>query len=67
MRQGVDVKTIERGIEGLPTAKRSLLITRVMFDFCQEVLGEAACRDQLRELFGVDCLEKLEKRLETGM
>ena len=63
----MDVKTIEREIEGLPTLKRSLLITQVMFDLCEELLGEDACRDRLRELFGINCLEKLEKRLETGM
>ncbi len=63
----MDVKTIEMEIEGLSTLERSLLITQVMFDLCEELLGEEACRDQLRELFGIDCLEKLEKRLETGM
>jgi len=63
----VDVKTIEREIGGLPTLERSLLVTQVMFDLCEELLGEDACRDQLRELFGIDCMEKLEKRLETGM
>ena len=63
----MDVKIIEREIEGLPTLERSLLITQVMFDLGRELLGEDACRDRLRELFGIDCLEKLEKRLETGM
>jgi hypothetical protein len=63
----VDGKTIETEIEGLPTLERSLLITQVMLELCEELLGEDACRDQLRELFGIDCLEKLEKRLETGM
>ena len=63
----MDVKTIEREIGGLPTLERSLLVTQVMFDLCEELLGEDACRDQLRELFGIDCMEKLEKRLETGM
>lgn len=63
----MDGKTIETEIEGLPTLERSLLITQFMFDLCEELLGEDACRDQLRELFGIDCLEKLEKRLETGM
>ena len=63
----MDVKTIEKEIEQLPTSERSFLITQVMFDLCQELLGEDACRDQLRELFGIDCVEKLEKRLETGM
>jgi hypothetical protein len=63
----VDGKTIEEEIKGLPTLERSLLITQVMFDFCEELSGEDACRDRLRELFGIDCLEKLEKRLETGI
>ena len=63
----MDVKTIEMEIEQLPTSERSLLITQVMFDLCQELLGADVCRDQLRELFGIDCLEKLEKRLETGV
>lgn len=63
----MDVKAIEREIERLPTSERSLLITQVMFDLCEELLGENACRDQLRELFGIYCLEKLEKRLETGV
>ena len=63
----MDGKTIEREIEGLPLSERSLFITQVMFDFCEELLGEDACRDQLRELFDIDCLEQLEKRLETGM
>jgi hypothetical protein len=63
----MNVKAIEMEIEQLPTSERSLLITQVMFDLCQELLGEDACRGQLRELFGIDCLEKLEKRLETGV
>jgi hypothetical protein len=63
----MDVKAIEKEIEQLPTSERSLLITQVMFDLCQELLGEDACRDQLEELFGIDCVEELEKRLETGM
>ena len=63
----MNVKAIEMEIEQLPTSERSLLITQVMFDLCQELLGEDACRDQLRELFGIGCLEKLEKRLETGV
>ena len=63
----VDVKNIERELEGLPTLERSILITEFMFGPCQELLSEDACRDQLRELFGIDCLEKLGKRLETGM
>ena len=63
----MDVKRIEKEIAQLPTSERSLLITQVMFDLCQELLGEDACRDQLRELFGIGCLEKLEKRLETGV
>ncbi len=67
MGETVDGKTIEKKIEGLPTLERSVLITQVMFDFCEELLGEDACRDRLRELFGMDCLEKLKKRLETGM
>jgi hypothetical protein len=66
-RETVDGKTIAREIEGLPTLERSLLITQIMFDFCEELLGEDACREQLRELFDIDCLEQLEKRLETGM
>ena len=61
------MKNIEREIEGLPTLERSILITQLMFEPCQEILIEDACRDQLRELFGIDCLEKLGKRLETGM
>jgi hypothetical protein len=63
----VDVKTIEREIEQLPKFERSLLITQVMFDLCRECLGEDASRDQLEELFGIDCLEKLDKRLKTGI
>ena len=63
----MDVKTIERKIEQLPRFERSLLITQVMFDLCRECLGEDAYRDQLKELFSINCLEKLEKRLETGM
>jgi hypothetical protein len=63
----MNVKAIEMEIEQLPTSERSLLITQIMFDLCQELLSEDACRDQLRELFGIDCVEELEKRLETGM
>jgi hypothetical protein len=63
----VGVKNIGREIEGLPTVERSILITQLMFGPCQEILGEDECRDQLRELLGIDCLEKLRKRLETGM
>lgn len=63
----MDVKDIEREIEKLPKSDRSALITEVMLDLCQEVLGEAACRDQWRELFGIECLKKLDKRLKTGI
>lgn len=63
----MSLKAIEREIERLPASERSLLITQVIFDLCQDLLGEDGCRDQLRRLFGIECLEKLQKRLETGV
>ena len=63
----MDVEEIEREIEELPKFDRSILITQVLFDLCRELLGEDACRDQLKELFGIDYLEKLEKRFETNV
>jgi hypothetical protein len=65
--RAVDVKIIEREIEELPVFERSFLITQAMFDLCQKLFGEGASRDRLMELFGADCLEKVEKRLKTGV
>lgn len=61
------VKEIEREIEKLPKFDRSILITEVMFDLCRELLGDEACREQWKELFAIDCLEKLDKRFETAV
>lgn len=63
----MDVEGIKREIGKLPKSDRSVLITEVMVAFCREIFGDEACRDQLKELFGIDCLEKLDKRLETGI
>jgi hypothetical protein len=65
-RKALDMEMIEGEIEKLPESNKGILLTEVMSDLCPEILDEA-CRDQLKELFGIDCLEKLEKRLKTGV
>ena len=62
----MEVEDIEKEIEKLPESNKCILPTEVMSDLCREILDEA-CRNQLRELFGIDCWEKLEKRLKTGV
>ncbi len=64
--RAIDMKIIEGEIEKLPESNKGILLTEVMSDLFPEILDEA-CRDQLEELFGIDCLEKLEKRLKTGV
>ena len=64
--RAINMKMIEGEIEKLPESNKCILPTEVMSDVCREILDEA-CRDQLRELFEIDCLEKLEKRLKTGV
>lgn len=64
--RAIDMKIIEGEIEKLPESNKGILLTEVMSDLFPEILDEA-CRDQLKELFGIDCLEKLEKRLKTGV
>ena len=64
--RAIDMEMIRGEIEKLPESNKCILLTEVMFDVCREILDEA-CRDQLKELFGIDCLEKLEKRLKTGV
>jgi len=60
------VKMIEGEVETLFESNKGILLTKVMADGCREILDEA-CRYQLKELFGIDCLDKLEKRLKTGV
>lgn len=62
----MEVEDIGRENEKLPESNKYILPTEVMPDVCREILDEAG-RDQLRELFEIDCLEKLEKRLKTGV
>jgi len=64
--RAIDMKMIEGKIEKLPESNKDILLTEVMSDLFPEIMDEA-CRDQLKELFDIDCLDKLEKRLKTGV
>lgn len=64
--RAIDMKMIEGEIEKVPESNKGILFTKVVPDVYREILEEA-CRDKLKELFGIDCLDKLEKRLKTGV
>jgi hypothetical protein len=63
----MDMETIKRGIEKLPREDKSILLTEVMPALCRELLGDEACRDRMKEVFGIDCVEELDKRFEMAV
>ena len=63
----MDMETIRKEIEKLPREDQSILLTEVMHALCRELLGDEACRNRMKEVFGIDCLEELEKRFETAI
>ena len=63
----MDVETIKKKIENLPREDKSILLTEIMPALCRELLGEEACRDRMKEVFGIDCVEELDKRFETAV
>lgn len=60
------MKMIEGEIEKVPESNKGIRLTKDISDVCREILDEA-CRDKLKELFDIDCLDNLEKRLKTGV
>jgi hypothetical protein len=63
----MDVQTIKGEIEKLSGDEKTTLLIDVMPVLCREVLGEEGCRVRMMDVFGIDCLEELEKRFETAI
>ena len=63
----MDVHTIKREIDTLSKDEKSTLLTEVMPALCRELFGDKVCRDRMMEVFGIDCVEELEKRLEGAV
>lgn len=63
----MDMETIRKEIEKLPREDKSILFTEVMPALCRELLGDNACKDRMKEVFGIDSVEELDKWFETGV
>ena len=63
----MDAQMIKREIEKLPKEEKTTLLIEVMPALCRELMGDEACRVRMMEIFGIDCLEELEKRFETAI
>lgn len=63
----MDMETIRKEIEKLPREDKSILLTEVMPALCRELLGDDACKDRMKEVFGIDSVEELDKWFETGV
>jgi hypothetical protein len=63
----MEVETIKGEIENLSKEDKTALLIEVMPALCQELLGDEGCRIYMMEVFGIDCLEELEKRFETAI
>jgi hypothetical protein len=56
---------IKKEIEKLSKQDQATVLIEVMPALCRELLGDEGCKARMMELFGINCLEELEKRLET--
>jgi len=63
----MDAASIKRQIEKLSKEEKTTLLIEVMPALCRDLLGDEGCRVRMMELFGIDCLEELEKRFETAI
>jgi hypothetical protein len=63
----MDAQTIKGEIDRLSRDEKTTLLIDVMPALCREVLGDEGCRVRMMEVFGIDCLEELEKRFETAI
>jgi len=63
----MDAASIKREIEKLSKEEKTTLLIEVMPALCRDLLGDEGCRVRMMELFGIDCLEELEKRFETAI
>lgn len=63
----MDMETIKKEIEKLSKDDKSILLTEVMPVLCRELLGDEACRDRMKEVFGIDCVRELSQRFETAV
>ena len=63
----MDAQTIKGEIDRLSRDEKTTLLIDVMPALCRQVLGDEGCRVRMMEVFGIDCLEELEKRFETAI
>ncbi len=63
----MDAQTIKGEIDKLSKEDKMTLLIEVMPALCRELLGDEGCRVRAMEVFGIDCLEELEKRFETAI
>ena len=63
----MDMETIKKEIEKLPREDQSILLTEVMPALCRELLGDEACRNRMKEVFGIDSVDEFDKWFETGV
>jgi hypothetical protein len=63
----MDPQEIKSEIEKLPKQDKATVLTEVMPALCRELLGDEGCKARMMELFGIDCVEELEKRLEGAI
>lgn len=61
----MDPQEISREIEKLSNQDKTTVLLEVMPGLCRELLGDEGCKTRMMELFGINCVEELEKRLET--
>jgi hypothetical protein len=65
--EDMDAKTIKGEIETLSREDKTTLLVEVMPALCRELLGDEGCRARMMEVFGIDCLEELQKRFEGAI
>ncbi|MBW2057829.1 MAG: hypothetical protein JRH07_12830 [Deltaproteobacteria bacterium] len=63
----MNLETLKREIEELPRGDKVVLLTQVMPVLCRELLGDEACREQMKEVFGIDCVRELAERFEAAV
>jgi len=63
----MDATTIKKEIDNLSKDEKIKILTEVMPVLCRELLGDESCKDKIIEVFGIDCVEELDKRLEFVM
>jgi len=61
------MEELKQEIENFSKEEKTEFFNEVVPSLCKELLGDEACREKVKEIFGIDCIKELEKRFEAAI